>query len=537
MIKDLYRLKPETVQLWNGEKWTNLLGMSKSERRGNEIELVLRSGERISCTQTHKFPTSRGLLEVSEIIKGDVLETCRLPDNESPLDCAIGELAGWFAGLYIAEGSMAGDTIQISGHVKEYARWNKIQEFAKMYSGSVTRTVSGNKMDVRVYGKIPNAIISELVSGRTAIDKCFSPVCWQYSNKFLDSMLQGYLDGDGHNDVKNNRWRLGFTRNYNLERDLRTVCARLGYKLVLNPSTVKYKEENRPTFKGEIRKVRGEHWNNKQCGEVMEIRNARCRFVYDLGVEDDPHVFALASGVLTHNSKNNPMPESVKDRCTKSHEYMFLFSKSAKYFYDNDSIREPAQDRPYDKSKKIERDPTGMIMGNAHNYAPGASGYGHHPNGRNKRSVWQINTKPYKGAHFATFPPALIEPCIKAGTSEYGVCSVCGSPFKRITKVIGKSMQKWSHSDYAECRQETKNGSGDKGLRTGLVNVKNTVVWEPVCSCNAPVCPATVIDPFGGSGTVGEVCNKLNRNAILIELNPEYKPLILERTGRSLANF
>lgn len=128
-------------------------------------------------------------------------------------------------------------------------------------------------------------------------------------------------------------------------------------------------------------------------------------------------------------SKNNPMPESVTDRCTKSHEYIFLLSKSKKYHYDADSIREPHKrlwdatnggnlaDIGHKKNGKIETKnthPKGYPLPN--------------PLGRNKRSVWNINTKPYKGAHFATFPTALVEPCILAGTSEKGVCSECGSP-------------------------------------------------------------------------------------------------------------
>ena len=84
-------------------------------------------------------------------------------------------------------------------------------------------------------------------------------------------------------------------------------------------------------------------------------------------------------------NKPNPMPESVKDRCTKSHEYIFLLSKSKNYYYDNESIKEPTK----------EGDTT-----------------------KNKRSVWSVNKKPYKGAHFATFPPELIEPCIKAGSQK-----------------------------------------------------------------------------------------------------------------------
>lgn len=234
-------------------------------------------------------------------------------------------------------------------------------------------------------------------------------------------------------------------------------------------------------------------------------------------------------------SKNNPMPESVTDRCTKSHEYIFLFSKSPKYYFDNEAIKEESvcnhpSGNGYKRSARVTyQNQDGSARGNEEQWKPTEK--------RNKRSVWNVNTKPYKAAHFATFPPALIWPCISAGTSEKGVCSACGAPFRRITEVTGQIVQKWGHSDYAECRQDTIKGSGDKGLRTGILNIKNTVEFEPSCSCNAVSVPATVLDPFGGSGTVGEVCNKLGRNAILIELNPAYKPLIFERTNQSLACF
>ena len=309
MIKDIARLDPKTVKLWNGEKWTQLLGMSRSERKGDEIELVLRSGERISCTPTHKFPTDKGLKEAKDITIGDVLQFCRLPEPEQPRDCVIDEDAAWLAGLYIAEGSMAGDTIQIAGHTKEIERWERLQKIANKYGGSITRTIDGNKMDIRMYGKVLVAILSELVSGKTAKNKCFAPVVWRYSNKFIESMLDGYLSGDGHYEKQNDRWRLGFTRNYNLERDLRTACSRLGYRLTLNLSTVSYNGRQLPTFRGEIRKTRSGHFNEKNMGEVLEINKSRCRYVWDIGVEDEPHLFALASGILTHNSKPNPMPE------------------------------------------------------------------------------------------------------------------------------------------------------------------------------------------------------------------------------------
>ncbi|MGI6129897.1 MAG: DNA methyltransferase, partial [bacterium] len=282
-IKDMARLDPKTVQLWNGSQWTQLLGMSRSHRQGDEIELVLRSGERVSCTPTHKFPTTQGLKEASNIGVGDILIRTNLPEPESPLDCVIDEDAAWFAGLYVAEGSRSNNCIQIACHVKEEHLWRHVQEVAKKYGGTATRTVDGNCMNIRVYGKILNALLDELVTGKIAKDKGFSPKVWRYSNRFLDSMLQGYLDGDGHWDEKNNRWRIGFTRNYNLERDLRAACARLGYRLTLNMSSVPYNGKGVPTFRGEIRKTVSAHHNSKDTCEVVEIRKARCRDVYDIG--------------------------------------------------------------------------------------------------------------------------------------------------------------------------------------------------------------------------------------------------------------
>lgn len=346
MIRDLARLKPKTVELWNGREWTRLLGMNKSRRKGDEIEILLRSGERIICTPTHRFPTKRGLLSVSEIRVGDLLKRVRLPEPEKPKDCVLDEDAAWFAGLYLAEGSRSGDTIQIAGHVKERSRWSSLCQIAQKFGGTATRTITGNKMDIRLYGKILNAIIDELVSGRTAKDKCFAPVVWRYSNHFIDRMLAGYISGDAHYDQTNQRYRLGFTRNYNLERDLRCACARLGYKLTLKMSVATLGERRYPSFRGELRFTGSTHLNTRNRNEIMEIRKAQCREIYDIGVADDSHVFSLASGILTHNSKPNPMPESVTDRPTSSHEYIFLLTKSGTSQYWTHREKNGVRSRP-----------------------------------------------------------------------------------------------------------------------------------------------------------------------------------------------
>lgn len=115
----------------------------------------------------------------------------------------------------------------------------------------------------------------------------------------------------------------------------------------------------------------------------------------------------LRQDIIWH--KPNPMPESVRDRCTKAHEYLFLLSKSERYYFDSEAMKEPADPKNHRDSRGIRRT------------APGStdhSGFkgGRHYETRNRRSVWTVATRPYKGAHFATFPPALIEPCILAGS-------------------------------------------------------------------------------------------------------------------------
>ncbi len=198
----------------------------------------------------------------------------------------------------------------------------------------------------------------------------------------------------------------------------------------------------------------------------------------------------LRQDIIWH--KPNPMPESVRDRCTKAHEYIFLLSKSARYYYDADAVAEPVApasierlSQPNLEAQAGSNRVPGKTNGNMKAVGRGGRnafrGQGHFRDGengpanrdgrdmrdigtvstRNKRSVWTVTTKPYKGAHFATFPPDLIAPCILAG------------------------------------------------------------------------CPAggTVLDPFGGSGTTGEVAAGNGRNAILIELNASYCSLAKSRNG------
>ena len=187
----------------------------------------------------------------------------------------------------------------------------------------------------------------------------------------------------------------------------------------------------------------------------------------------------LRQDIIWH--KPNPMPESVKDRCTKAHEYIFMFSKSQRYFYDAAAIAEPAMyagltgqdDSGFKDPKKFNGKHSDKQRGDGRRHAgfndrwdqmtrsEQSSGM------RNKRSVWTIPTRPFPDAHFATFPPELPELCIKAGSRP-----------------------------------------GD-----------------------------TILDPFGGSGTTGLVADRLGRNAILCELNPEYAEMARRRIGNDAPLF
>lgn len=173
----------------------------------------------------------------------------------------------------------------------------------------------------------------------------------------------------------------------------------------------------------------------------------------------------LRQDIIWH--KNNPMPESVTDRCTKAHEYLFLLSKSPRYYFDNDAIKEDAKygehharySGTYTRHKIEAMQQEGAVNGK--NYQRGLCQGMKDPLKKNRRSVWTVNPKPYRGAHFATFPPALIEPCVLAGS------------------------------------------------RPGDI----------------------VLDPFMGSGTTGEVAQQHGRRWIGCELNVAYAALQQQRTG------
>jgi DNA modification methylase len=222
-------------------------------------------------------------------------------------------------------------------------------------------------------------------------------------------------------------------------------------------------------------------------------------------------------------SKPNPMPESVTDRPTKAHEYIFLLSKSERYFWDQDAVKEantwPDHNRFGNKNAEARR--VKYLTGNMRPDAP------EHTDrcGHNLRSVWTIATEPYAEAHFATFPTALAERCIKAGTSEKGCCSECGSAWVRE---VERERSFESGSGRSGNLPNGKNGLYLQGggetldIRRGPVVHTVTSGWSPSCTCNASLAKCIVLDPFAGAGTVPLVADRLGRHGIGQELKAEY---------------
>lgn len=197
-------------------------------------------------------------------------------------------------------------------------------------------------------------------------------------------------------------------------------------------------------------------------------------------------------------AKKSPMPESVTDRCTRSHEYVFMFTKTQGYFYDAEAIKEESDSSP---------------------------------TGKNRRSVWSIGSTPYKGAHFATMPTTLAEICISAGTSKIGCCPECGSPWARV--IEKEKIVRSRPNDYVKRTGEAGTGNSCANSVAGVAT--KTIRWDASCECGSdePLIPCTVLDPFAGSGTTLAVAEELGRNSIGIELNPEYVELAEKRLADS----
>jgi DNA modification methylase len=233
------------------------------------------------------------------------------------------------------------------------------------------------------------------------------------------------------------------------------------------------------------------------------------------------------SDIIWH--KPNPMPESVTDRPTKSHEFIYLFTKAERYAWDAEAVREPQEmstilRAQYARNQwKYAKEITDI------NVAPQIGPNRIELNGRNLRDVWTMATQAYPGAHFATYPSELPRRCIKAGTSERGCCPKCGKGWVRVVekqqppasvytgKVKPDSIAAVSHPELG------KVGMGQKLQDWYELHPSTTLGFRPACTCDAgePV-PCIVLDPFSGAATTGLVARELGRHYVGLELSGEY---------------
>ena len=210
-----------------------------------------------------------------------------------------------------------------------------------------------------------------------------------------------------------------------------------------------------------------------------------------------PYRLALAMSAdgWTHRDtviwhKPAPMPESVRDRCTKAWEPIFMFVKSVKYFADMEAVR----------------------------------------HGSNLRNVWTMSAEPYAAAHFATYPSELPRRCIRIGTSIKGCCPTCRAPWVRVT--ARKGVKRHRPNDLT--KRDGADGTGNHCGNTVAGVSVDTLGWQPSCKhqhTEADAMPCLVLDPFSGSGTTGQVAQQLGQDYIGIDLNPAYLPLAQERIG------
>ena len=241
-----------------------------------------------------------------------------------------------------------------------------------------------------------------------------------------------------------------------------------------------------------------------------------------LALQDDGWI--LRSDIIW--SKPNPMPESVRDRPTRAHEYIFLLSKSARYYYDSDAISEPiAMSTQIDRAGR-RADVRGNGHGGNGDRNDAGRACGESGNTRNRRSVWTIATQSYAGAHYAVFPEKLIEPCILAGSASRA-CEHCGAGWVRDVEREGEC------TPARKGGPKTTAGIYNDADRAGCFypNPPRDRGFIPSCTCadNTGAGRSIVLDPFVGSGTTCRLAEALGRDSLGIDLG--YADLQEERTN------
>lgn len=197
--------------------------------------------------------------------------------------------------------------------------------------------------------------------------------------------------------------------------------------------------------------------------------------------------------------KPNRLPDPANDRPSVSHEQIFMFTKSAHYFYDWWAVKEEFVETADARIDALRPD----------------------NGGRRRRSVWRIPTQMFTGGHFATFPIALPEICIRASSSARGCCPVCGSPWARKLVVAKQIARQWSPAN--------KDGSPYTGKDKSMQNEYQDAGFFPTCQHTEQPIPCRVFDPFIGSGTTIIAARRNGRSGFGVDLSPEYLRLAAGR--------
>lgn len=226
-------------------------------------------------------------------------------------------------------------------------------------------------------------------------------------------------------------------------------------------------------------------------------------------------------------SKPNCMPSSQDARPTVAHEMVWLLARDngTRYFFDSDAVREPHIE-PWRSTGRLENRGYVDVPNGVNNALSGVAPRQYNPNGRSIRSVWTIPTEASPLPHFATYPQALVKPCVLAGTSQRGVCPACGSPWVRVVE-----KKRRPRGDAFGVKADMNgHDHGQAGSAYQEVVASRTVGWRPSCSCPpAEPVSAVVLDPFCGTGTTGLVALRYGRRFVGVELSPEYVALARAR--------
>ena len=561
-LRDIVRYKNvELPSVDNGRiTWVKMLSYEK--RRSNGLLLMLGDGSQIVATKEHRFPTPVGLVEASTLKPGDNLISLKLFDlpklkNANQIDYEY----GWIIGLYLAEGCANKRVIQLALHRKESNLAERVEKFfTGRFGFNVTYYIYGNSRHCNISDHDAVSLITRFVLGYSTKNKHLDAEAFQYGIEFLRGIIDGWLDGDGHCEISNNRYKASIATNRHFLTQLRIICRSLGYSFKSSDGFSKCGEKYFPIHRIEIRKERLKRKDtnvflssNNQTSllgqdllvlKIKSIKSVKRQNFYDISV-DRNHVFAVADMILTHNS--NFMPQSVKDRLSNTYEYVYFFTKSPRYYYNLDAIRIPQKFKE-DVLRRIRQDKDAGVIP----FSKGGEGKWRH----DQDMVKELRRT---GVDLGGFERGRILN-YKGKFGGMGERSEeFGSPRARSQRkqdnIPGENAptyERFNEGYATRVRNETEYRTRDperhinmKGKNPGDVWVINTRPYKgshfavfPQELCRVPILASSrpgdvVLDPFSGSGTVAKVARDLGRSSISIEINSDYERLWHERLGTS----